>query len=143
MIAVIFESWPAHAQQYIDMAEALCGSLQTLDGFISIERFRSVMDQDKLVALSFWQDEAAVEAWRNNDLHRAIQARSRQELFRGYRLRVAAVRRDHGMFDREQAPQDTRLANQWFATMPNCRNLRLVEERFGSGFLFEIFSASE
>ncbi len=48
MIAVIFESWPTDGQKYIGMGEALRDSLQTLDGFISIERFRSVTDPDKL-----------------------------------------------------------------------------------------------
>jgi heme-degrading monooxygenase HmoA len=112
MIAVIFESWPTNAQKYIDMGEALRDSLQTLDGFISIERFRSVTDPDKLLALSFWRDEAAVAAWRNSDRHRAIQAASRRDLFRDYRLRVAAVLRDYGMFDRESAPEDSREAHQ-------------------------------
>jgi len=111
MIAVIFESWPTNAQKYIDMGEALRESLQNLDGFISIERFRSVTDPEKLLALSFWRDEAAVEAWRNNDLHRTIQAASRRELFRDYRLRIAAVVRDYGMFNRENAPRDSRLAH--------------------------------
>jgi hypothetical protein len=49
MIAVIFESWPTNAQKYIDMGEALRSHLETLDGFISIERFRSVNDPAKLV----------------------------------------------------------------------------------------------
>jgi heme-degrading monooxygenase HmoA len=44
MIAVIFESWLTNAQKYIDMGEALRSHLETLDGFISIERFRSVND---------------------------------------------------------------------------------------------------
>lgn len=48
MIAVIFESWPTDEQKYIGMGEALRDSLQTLDGFISIERFRGVTDPDKL-----------------------------------------------------------------------------------------------
>jgi heme-degrading monooxygenase HmoA len=112
MIAVIFESWPTNAQKYIDMGEALRDSLQTLDGFISIERFRSVTDPDKLLALSFWRDQTAVDAWRNNDLHRAIQASSRHELFRDYRLRVAAVLRDYGKMDRENAPADSREAHR-------------------------------
>ena len=111
MIAVIFESWPTNAQKYIDMGEAL-RSIKTLDGFISIERFRSVSDPAKLVALSFWRDEAAVEAWRNNEVHRLIQAKSRQDVFRDYRLRVAAVLRDYGMFERDQAPQDSRVADE-------------------------------
>jgi heme-degrading monooxygenase HmoA/uncharacterized protein YjiS (DUF1127 family) len=112
MIAVIFESWPTNAQKYIDMGEALRSHLDTLDGFISIERFRSVSDPAKLVALSFWRNEAAVEAWRNNEVHRLIQAKSRQDVFRDYRLRVATVLRDYGMFERDQAPQDSRVAHE-------------------------------
>ena len=112
MIAVIFETWPKDAQKYIDMGKALRSHLNNFDGFISIERFRSVTEPDKLLALSFWRDEAAVDAWRNNETHRAVQARSRQHLFRDYRLRVADVLRDYGMTDRDQAPNDSRVANE-------------------------------
>src|SRR5262245_40776495 len=110
MIAVIFESWPQDGkmQRYLDMGAALESQLKDLDGFISIERFQSVKDPDKLVALSFWRDEAAVDAWRNRPPHRVIQSASRDEVFRDYRLRVAAVIRDYGKFGREQAPADSR-----------------------------------
>jgi heme-degrading monooxygenase HmoA len=70
-----------------------------------------VSDPAELVALSIWRDEAAVDAWRNNEVHCLIQAKSRQDVFRDYRLRVAAVLRDYGMFDRDQAPQDSREAH--------------------------------
>ena len=93
------------------MGEALRSHLETLDGFIAIERFCSVSDPAKLVALSFWRDEAAVEVRHNNEVHRLIQAESRQDVFRDDRLRVAAVPRDHGMFDRDQAPRDSREAH--------------------------------
>jgi heme-degrading monooxygenase HmoA len=114
MIAVIFESWPApgKAEKYLNMGAALSRYLETLDGFISIERFQSFTDPDKLLALSFWRDEAAVEAWRNLDVHRAVQADSRNEVFREYRLRIATVSRDYGKFDREQAPPDSRRAHE-------------------------------
>ena len=112
MIAVIFESWPTNARKYIDMGEALRSQLESLDGFISIERFQSVSDPAKLVALSFWRDEAAVDAWRNNEGHRLIQGKSRRDVFRDYRLRVATVVRDYGMFERDQAPQDSRVAHE-------------------------------
>ena len=69
-------------------------------------------DPAKLVALSFWRDEAAVEAWRNNEVHRLIQAKSRQDVFRDYRLRVATVLRDYGMFECDQAPHDSRVAHE-------------------------------
>jgi hypothetical protein len=52
MIAVIFESWPLPGkdQLYIDMGAALSSHLEKIDGFISVERFRSVADPDKFVA---------------------------------------------------------------------------------------------
>jgi heme-degrading monooxygenase HmoA len=31
-----------------------------MDGFISVERFQSLSDPDKLLSLSFWRDEEAV-----------------------------------------------------------------------------------
>jgi heme-degrading monooxygenase HmoA len=113
MIAVIFEVWPAAGkeQAYLDLAAELRPHLETLDGFISVERFRSVTDPDKLVSISFWRDEAAVEAWRNREAHRATQAKGRRQVFRDYRLRVAAVVRDYGMFARDEAPADSRVAH--------------------------------
>lgn len=47
MIAVIFESWPApdKMQTYLDMGASLGPQLEKIDGFISIERFRSVADR--------------------------------------------------------------------------------------------------
>jgi heme-degrading monooxygenase HmoA len=110
MIAVIFESWPeaGKMQRYLDMGARLEAHLKDLDGFISIERFQSVKDPTKLVALSFWRDEAAVDAWRQQPVHRAVQSASRDEVFRDYRLRVAAVIRDYGKSNREEAPADSR-----------------------------------
>ncbi len=113
MIAVIFESWPkpGKAQTYLDMGAALASHLDNLDGFISIERFQSVVDPGKLLAISFWRDEAAVENWRKNDIHRAIQSKSREAVFDDYRLRVAAVIRDDTISSREQTPGDSREAH--------------------------------
>jgi len=113
MIAVIFESWPAlgKTQNYLEMGAALGEHLDSLDGFISIERFQSVVGPGKLLALSFSRDEAAVENWRKTDIHRAIRANSRRTIFKDYRLRVAAVLRDYGLFEREQAPADSRAAH--------------------------------
>lgn len=113
MIAVIFEVWPAsgHTQDYLDLAAALRDDLATSDGFISVERFRSLGEPGKLLSLSFWRDEAAVRAWRGMPAHRASQARGRAEIFRGYRLRIAGVTRDYGLDDRDQAPADSRAAH--------------------------------
>ena len=110
MITVIFESWPAPGkmQRYLDMGAKLGPQLEKMDGFISIERFQSFSDPEKLLALSIWRDEAAVDAFRNWEVHRSVQSKSRKHVFRDYRLRVAAVLRDYGMTEREQAPVDSR-----------------------------------
>jgi len=113
MIAVIFEVWPAegHTQTYLDLAAALRGELEKIDGFLSVERFQSLTEPGKLLSLSFWRDETAVQAWRNLPPHRATQARGRDGVFANYRLRIAGVVRDYGMTDRAEAPADSRAAH--------------------------------
>ena len=110
MIAVIFEVRPAegHTDAYLALAAKLREDLMQMDGFISVERFQSLTDPGKMLSLSFWRDEAAVAGWRNHERHRATQAAGRGGVFADYRLRVAAVLRDYGMEDREQAPADSR-----------------------------------
>jgi heme-degrading monooxygenase HmoA len=111
MIAVIFEVWPADGrkQTYLDIAANLKPELERIDGFISIERFQSLVDEKKLLSLSFWRDEEAVKAWRNAEHHRQAQAAGRGGVLRDYRLRVAAVVRDYGMTERSEAPADSRV----------------------------------
>jgi heme-degrading monooxygenase HmoA len=113
MIAVIFEVWPAdgRTQDYLDLAAALRDDLAQVDGFVSVERFRSLTDPDKLLSLSFFRDEAALAAWRNRDRHRATQAKGRGGIFRDYRLRIAGVVRDYGLNERDEAPADSRAAH--------------------------------
>jgi len=114
MIAVIFEVMPApgRRQHYLDIAAALKPTLERIDGFVSIERFQSLADPDKLLSLSFWRDEAAVKRWREEEHHRAAQAAGRGGIFADYRLRVAQVMRDYGLREREEAPADSRAAHE-------------------------------
>ena len=109
MIAVLFEAWPAAGEQhhYLDLAAALRPQLDSIDGFISIERFESLAEPGKLLSLSFWRDEQAIAAWRNSSQHRSTQTKGRARVFRDYRLRIAEVSRDYGLTDRAQAPSDS------------------------------------
>jgi heme-degrading monooxygenase HmoA len=109
MIAVIFEVMPApgRKQEYLDLAAALRPELEKIDGFISIERFASLTNDGKILSLSVFRDETAVQAWRNLEGHRQAQARGRAGIFSDYRIRVANVLRDYGMLDREQVPDDS------------------------------------
>lgn len=114
MIAIIFEVEPAEGRkdQYLDIAASMRPLVDEIDGFISVERFQSLTNPDKLLSLSFFRDEAAVEQWRQLTQHRNAQARGRDGVFSDYRLRVAHVIRDYGMFDRKQAPSDSRAAHE-------------------------------
>jgi heme-degrading monooxygenase HmoA len=114
MIAVIFEVWPKteRKQGYLNIAADLKPLLEKIDGFISIERFESLYEPGKILSLSFFRDEAAVEAWRTTHEHRVAQAKGRGEIFSNYRLRVAGVIRDYGMRDRDQVPSDGRTVHR-------------------------------
>ena len=114
MVAVIFEAFPAKEKwnEYLDIAAGLRPELDKIEGFISIERFQSVSHPNKVLSLSFWEDENSVQQWRNTELHRQAQKEGRETVFDDYRLRVATVIRDYGMNVREQAPHDSRLIHE-------------------------------
>ncbi|WP_214475334.1 antibiotic biosynthesis monooxygenase [Mesorhizobium sp. dw_380] len=113
MIAVIFEVQPAGGRRdaYLSIAADLRPLLDGIDGFISVERFQSLADPNRILSLSFWRDEEAVKAWRNTEEHRQAQQVGRGGIFAGYRLRIAHVVRDYGLTEREEAPADSRAVN--------------------------------
>jgi heme-degrading monooxygenase HmoA len=98
MIAVIFEVQPkpCHARTYFDIAADLKAELELIDGFISVERFESLAEKGKFLSLSFFKTEEAVAKWRAHAQHRDAQMRGKDELFAGYRIRVAQTVRDYG-----------------------------------------------
>jgi heme-degrading monooxygenase HmoA len=111
MIAVIFEVWAAEGrrQAYLDLAATLRQELEAIEGFISVERFESLVEPGKILSLSFWRDEGAVRRWRTLPSHRDAQTAGRAGVFLDYRLRIAGVVRDYGMHDRQAAPDDSRM----------------------------------
>jgi heme-degrading monooxygenase HmoA len=113
VIAVIFEVEPAEGKRdaYLGIAAKLRPLLDGIDGFISIERFQSLADPNRILSLSFWRDEEAVKAWRNTEEHRQAQQAGRGGIFAGYRLRIAHVVRDYGLTERDEAPTDSRAVN--------------------------------
>ena len=101
MLAVIFEVTPAEgkSQSYFDIAKELRPYLETLDGFISVERFQSLTNPNTFLSLSFWDNENAIQRWREFEQHCSAQNKGRTELFKDYHIRVAQVVRDYS-FDR-------------------------------------------
>jgi heme-degrading monooxygenase HmoA len=114
MIAVIFEVIPSSEgkAEYLAIAASLREKLTDTPGFISIERFQSMTEPNKILSLSFWEDEASVARWRNLEEHRNAQSQGRSGLFNDYRIRVGKISRDYSRSGREQAPKDSRDAHQ-------------------------------
>jgi heme-degrading monooxygenase HmoA len=112
MVAVIFEVIPKGENEkkaYLDIAASLKSTLEKMGGLISIERFQSLYNPEKILSLSFWKDDESVKQWRTVELHRTAQKEGREHIFKDYHLRVATVMRDYGMFSREEAPEDSRM----------------------------------
>ncbi len=109
MIAIIFELLPADGrkQDYLDIAAEMRPLVQEIDGFLSVERFQSLTNPDKLLSISFFEDEDAVMRWRQLSQHRRAQSKGRAGLFSDYRLKVCHVLRDYGLTDRAEAPEDS------------------------------------
>ena len=93
MIAVIFEVWPAQGRKddYLGIAAALRADLDRVDGFISIERFQSMSNPEKLLSLSFWRDEGSKKLAKPIKTSRESNKRSVRYF---HRLPTASGRRD-------------------------------------------------
>ena len=93
MFAVIFEVQP-HKERfdaYLGLAKALRPRLDTIDGFIDIDRFGSKRTDGRVLSLSIWRDDKAVTRWRTHAEHHDAQGRGRFEIFADYRLRVGEI----------------------------------------------------
>jgi len=103
MHVVIFEVQPKDGRRetYFGMAAALKSELEQIEGFISVERFESLVTPGKILSLSTWEDEAAIQRWRDHAHHHDAQSAGRDTMFERYRIRVAEVARD---YNRETSP---------------------------------------
>lgn len=97
MYSVIFEVEIADGkkEQYLNIAAHLKEQLVKMPGFISIERFQSLVNEGKLLSLSFWEDEKSILNWKKNLDHFAAQKKGRESIFKDYRIRVVEVKRDY------------------------------------------------
>ena len=112
MIAIIFEVFPKSSKkdEYLRLAAEMRSLVDQIEGFISVERFQSITNPNKLLSISLFENEAAVDEWRNLSAHRKMQSKGRQELFEDYDIKVVQVLRNYSMLDRKEAPPDSLLA---------------------------------
>jgi heme-degrading monooxygenase HmoA len=93
MLALLFEVTPKHDgyQRYLDIAAALRPALDKHDGFLFIDRYRSLSRPETILSHSLWRDEASLAAWRTFEAHHHAQVAGREHIFADYRLRIAHV----------------------------------------------------
>jgi heme-degrading monooxygenase HmoA len=108
MIAAIAEIFLKDDQlkAYEDFATMLKPLVDKIEGFVSNERFQSTSNPNKILSLSFWSDEQSIREFRNLELHRLAEVKGREGIFSNYRIRIANVNREYGMFDRKDAPDN-------------------------------------
>lgn len=92
---------------YLKMAAALKDELLKAEGFISSERFSSLVTDGKLLSMSIWESEEAVMKWRNQANHRQSQMNGRTNVFESYKITVTSLCREYSGQDRQNAPKDS------------------------------------
>ncbi len=118
MVIVLFELTikPGKDAGYFDRASQLYPELEKVDGFVSVERFESLAQKGKYLAMSVWRDADAVRAWRGNTNHQAAQQRGKDEVFADYRVRVTEVVREYGaengLLDAPAVPPEAQAAGE-------------------------------
>ncbi|TKB49626.1 antibiotic biosynthesis monooxygenase family protein [Ferrimonas aestuarii] len=97
MIAVLFEASAVEGKQdrYFQLAEQLKPLLSDIDGFISIERFRSTTNPNKFISLSWWQHETAIKQWKQNVHHKLAQEEGKSAIFSRYKINVLTSSREY------------------------------------------------
>jgi heme-degrading monooxygenase HmoA len=93
MLALLFEVTPKPDgyQRYLDIAGRLRPALDKHDGFLFIDRYRSLSRPDTILSHSLWRDEASLAAWRTYEPHHHAQVAGREKILADYRLRIADV----------------------------------------------------
>ncbi|RXK07069.1 antibiotic biosynthesis monooxygenase family protein [Halarcobacter bivalviorum] len=99
MYSVIFEVEIADGkkEQYLNIAAHLKEQLVKMPGFISIERFQSLVNEGKLLSLSFWEDENSLLNWKKNIDHMSAQKQGRESIFKDYKISIAKIERSYTM----------------------------------------------
>ncbi len=114
MVLVVFEVdvKKEHMADYLAMAGKLKEQLEKARGFIRSERFASLTNEGKLLSMSVWENEEAVEEWRNEETHRLSQQSGRDSMFESFTITVASQIRSYSNTELTEAPDDS---NKYFS----------------------------
>jgi heme-degrading monooxygenase HmoA len=94
VIAVIFEATflgEAERERYLEIATRLRPLLTEIDGFLGIERFQSFDDANRILSLSTWRDQGAINTWRNLPEHVLAQKEGKERLFSSWSIQLLTI----------------------------------------------------
>jgi heme-degrading monooxygenase HmoA len=92
-VAIIFTNRKSAdaGEDYAKTAARMVELAHQQDGFLG---FESATGEDGLtISMSYWRDEAAARAWKQNAEHLAAQKLGRETWYQAFSLRVATVSR--------------------------------------------------
>ena len=94
--AVIFSSLRTEGDQgYAATAERMMALAAQQPGFLGAESARDAAGFG--ITVSYWLDEAAIQAWKADVTHLAAQERGRSSWYDHFRVRVSRVERAYAM----------------------------------------------
>ncbi len=123
MFSVIFEVFPHHERfdDYLSLAKQLKPILESVDGFVDNERFKSQSRPGWVLSHSTWRDEKSVVRWRTVGEHHLMQEQGRTKVLQDYHLRVGDVTADtdapEGAPVHEQRFDETEIGTAKMATL--------------------------
>jgi heme-degrading monooxygenase HmoA len=92
--AVIFTSLRTEGDQgYAEAAERMLALAREQPGFLGVESARG--DDGLGITVSYWNDEAAILAWKQHPEHVAIREGGRSTWYAQFQTRVCKVERDY------------------------------------------------
>lgn len=99
MYAVIFEVEIKEElkSKYLEVTTKLKNELIQIEGFLYVERFQSLIEEGKILSLSFWETKEAIGVWKNSIENLIIKTQNDDGMFKSYRIRVAEVKKDFAM----------------------------------------------
>lgn len=85
---IVFEVIPegTAGEEYLEIAAKMNELVEKQDGFIEIDRARSVYHEGRLFSVSRWESEDAIDDWYENHSHQAAQEMGRERMFRSFRI---------------------------------------------------------
>lgn len=76
---------------YLEIAKELNEYLKKFDGFISVERFASISDKNKILSISIWRNLDSIEKWKKLEKHQEAQILGRNKLFLSYKISIEKI----------------------------------------------------